>query len=70
MIFQNKHLSQTEIETACKPMKHPPSRQSDRLLTTEINDPSSKGVLQDKPGHSKAGKNTLRSNPDPKFSET
>ena len=49
--------SNTDIETAFKPMQQPPSRQSDNPSTLEVNDPTAEITLQNKPGRS-IGANT------------
>ena len=57
----------TDTETACEPMPHPPSRQSDTPPTLEINDPTAENIPQNDSSHSRGGKYNLRPNLNPNF---
>ena len=60
----------TDTETASEPTPQPPSTQNDAPSTLEINDPTTKNIPQTDPSHSRGGKNNLRPNHNPNYSET
>ena len=60
----------TDTETAYEPMPQPPSMQSDNPSMLEINDPTTEKIPQIEPSHSRGGKNNLRPNPNPNYSES
>ena len=71
MTAPNKHLSQTRtLETHMKLLQHPKSRQNGPFLTIGINNPTIENSPQNEPDQSRGGKNKLRPNPKPKYSET
>ena len=59
----------TDTETACEPMTQPPLGQSDTPSTFEINDPTTGNIPQTEPSHSRGGKQNLRPDPNPNYSE-
>ena len=59
----------TDTETTCEPMTQPPLGQSDTPSTLEINDPTTEDIPQTDPSHSRGGKDNLRPNPTPNYSE-
>ena len=61
--------SNTDIETAYKPMQQAPSRQNDNSSTLESNDPTIEIIPQNEPGHSRGGQYNLRPNPNPNYAE-
>ena len=61
--------SSTHIETAYEPMQQQPSRQSDNPSTIEIIDFTTEISPQNEFGLPTGGKNNLRDNPNPNYSE-
>ena len=59
----------TDTETTCELLTQPPLGQNDTPSTFEINDPTAENIPQNKPSHSRGGKNNLRPNPNPNYSE-
>ena len=59
----------TDIETTCEPMPQPPLRRSHNTSTAEINNPTTENIPQIEPSHSRGGKDNLRPNPNPHYSE-
>ena len=59
----------TDTETACEPMPQPPSKQSDNPSTPDINHPTTENIAQNESILSRGGKNHLRPNPNPNYSE-
>ena len=59
----------TNTETTCAPMTQPPLRQSDNPSTPEINDTATEKIPQNEPRLSTAGKNNLRPNVIPNYSD-
>ena len=59
----------TDTGIACEPLPQPPSKQSDNPSILEMNDPTTEIIPQTEPSHSRGGKNNLRPNPNPKYSE-
>ena len=71
MTAPNKHRSQTRtLELPMKLLQHPISRQSGPLSISGINNPTIENSLQNGPDHSRGGKNHLRPNHTPRYSET
>ena len=56
-----------DTETTCEPMTQPSLGQSDTPSTFEIIDPTTEGVPQTEPSHSRGGKYNLRPNPNPNY---
>ena len=59
----------TDTETACEPTPQSAFRQSDTPSTLEINDPTTENIPQNESSHFRAGKNNLRPNPNPNYSD-
>ena len=69
IVPSNSPNQTTDTETACEPMPQPPLRQSDTPSALEINDPTTENIPQNEPGHSRGGKDNLRPNSNPNYSE-
>ena len=66
---EQKSEPSKDSKTANEPMPQPPSRQSDKPSTLEINDHTTKSIPQNGPSPSRGGKDNLRPNPYPNYSE-
>ena len=61
--------SSADAEITCKPVTQPPSIQSDTSSTLDINNPTTENIPKKDSTSSRGGKNNLRPNPNPNYSE-
>ena len=66
---KHAYESITDAEITCKPVRKPPSMQSDTSSTLDSNNPTAENIPKKESDYSRGGKYNLRPNPNPNHSE-